>query len=680
MRITLKSASVPLLVLTLSITLPAGAEGPAPRSGIDRSYFDPSLTPGDDLFRYANGNWIRHNPIPPDQVAWGVDEELHEQTLARLREIVESLLADKSELGGDPQKVRDFFATATDESKLQAQGATPLAEELSRVAGVKSANDLVSLSAHLATIDIDAPFSFGIDQDERNSTRYAVHLFQAGIGLPERDYYLADDEDSKRIREQYREHVKKMFQLAGDAPDAAAKETDAVLSIETALARASRTPVQNRDVEALYNKKSLPQLKELMPAFNWDAYLAELGGPKPEDVIVAQPEFFQAVDRLLGSTPIEQWRAYFRWHMVHSTAEYLSDPFVNEDFRFYGTVLTGAKQLRPRWQRALRSVDRLLGQPLGKLYVHKYFPPEAKRQISVMVAHIIDAYRQRIRTRDWMSPQTREKAVAKLATVMPKLGYPDKWRDYSALKITRDSYVLNALRARSFEFHYWLAKLNEPVDRTEWGMTPPTINAYYNPSLNEIVFPAGILQAPYFDPAVDDAANYGSIGATIGHELTHGFDDQGCLFDAQGNMTNWWTPEDKARFDARAARLVEQFDACVAVDDVHVNGKLTLGENIADLGGLIIAYEAYHQSLGGKTGPVIDGLTPDQRFFLAYAQSWRSENRPERLRVRARTDPHSPEPFRVNVPVSNLQPFYDALGVKPGQAMYRPPDKRVEVW
>jgi putative endopeptidase len=297
-----------------------------------------------------------------------------------------------------------------------------------------------------------------------------------------------------------------------------------------------------------------------------------------------------------------------------------------------------------------------------------------------MVVHIIDAYRQRIRTRDWMSPQTKEKAIAKLATVMPKLGYPDKWRDYSALKITDDSYVQNALRARAFEIHYWLAKLNEPVDRTEWGMTPPTINAYYNASLNEIVFPAGILQAPYFDPTIDEAANYGSIGATIGHEMTHGFDDQGCLFDAQGNMTNWWTPQDKSRFDARAARLVEQFNACVAVDDVHVNGKLTLGENIADLGGLIIAYEAYHASLGGKPAPVIDGFTADQRFFLGYAQSWRTINRPERLRVRARTDPHSPEPFRVNVPVSNVGPFYDAFGVKPGQAQYRPPDQRAEVW
>ena len=677
----IKTTLTSSLVLIGCLLLPlASADAPAPRSGIDRSLFDTSIAPGDDLFRYANGNWIRHNPIPPDQVAWGVDEELHEQTLARLHQIVDSLVNEKAPLSGDPQKVRDFYATATDEAKLNAQEAKPLDEELGRVARVQSVGDLVSLAAYFNAIDIDAPFSFGIDQDERMSTRYAVHLSQAGIGLPERDYYLSDDEDSKRIREQYRGHVSKMLQLLGDAPDAAAREADAVLSIETSLARASRTPVQNRDVEALYNKKTLPQLKELMPGLNWDAYLAELGAPKFDDVIVGQPEFFQAVDRLLASVPLEQWRAYFRWHLIHSTAEYLSDPFVNEDFRFYGTTLTGAKELRPRWKRALRNVDRLLGQPLGKLYVQKYFPPEAKRQVSVMVAHIIDAYRQRIRTRDWMSPQTKEKALAKLETVMPKLGYPDKWRDYSALKITSDSYVQNALRARSFEFHYWLAKLNEPVDRTEWGMTPPTINAYYNPSLNEIVFPAGILQAPYFDPAIDDAANYGSIGATIGHEMTHGFDDQGCLFDAQGNMSNWWTPQDKSRFDARAARLVEQFNACVAVDDVHVNGKLTLGENIADLGGLVIAYEAYHASLAGKPAPVLDGFTADQRFFLAYAQSWRTVNRPERLRVRARVDPHAPEPFRVNVPVSDVQGFYDAFGVKPGQGLYRSPDQRVEVW
>ena len=679
MRINILLTSALLLIGCLWITA-AGADGPAAPSGIDRSLFDTSIKPGDDLFRYANGNWIEHNSIPADQVAWGIDEELHEHTLSRLRQIVDSLVSEKGPLSGDPQKVRDFYASATDEAKLQAQSTAPLREELERIDKVKSPDDLVVLMAHFNAIDIDAPFSFGIDQDERISTRYAVHLSQAGIGLPERDYYLADDEDSKRIREQYRHHIVKMLQLLGDAADAASKEADAVLSIETSLARASRTPVQNRDVEALYNKNTLPQLKELMPGFHWDAYLAELGAPRFDDLIVAQPEFFQAVNRLVASVPFEQWRAYFRWHLIRSTAEYLSDPFVNEDFHFYGTVLTGAKELRPRWKRALRNVDRLLGQPLGKLYVQKYFPPEAKRQVSVMVAHIIDAYRQRIRTRDWMSPQTKEKAIAKLATVMPKLGYPDKWRDYSALRITDDSYVQNALRARAFEFHYWLAKLNEPVDRTEWGMTPPTINAYYNASLNEIVFPAGILQAPYFDPTIDEAANYGSIGATIGHEMTHGFDDQGCLFDAQGNMTNWWTPQDKSRFDARAARLVEQFNACVAVDDVHVNGKLTLGENIADLGGLIIAYEAYHASLGGKPAPVIDGFTADQRFFLGYAQSWRTINRPERLRVRARTDPHSPEPFRVNVPVSNVGPFYDAFGVKPGQAQYRPPDQRVEVW
>jgi putative endopeptidase len=438
--------------------------------------------------------------------------------------------------------------------------------------------------------------------------------------------------------------------------------------------------VQLRDVEAQYNKKKLAELKALSPRLNWDLYFKSVGNPEMTDVIVGQPEFFEQLNKMLANVSLADWQTYVRWHLIHETARRLSDPFVNEDFRFYSGVLSGLKEIQPRWKRGIRAVDSLLGEALGQVYVEQHFTPEAKRRAQDLVRNIVDAYRQRIEAVDWMAPETKKQAVAKLATVMRKIGYPDKWRDYSDYDVKNDTYVQNTLRGAAFEFRYWIHKLPQPVDKTLWEMSPPTINAYYEPSLNEIVFPAGILQPPYFDPTCDDALNYGAIGAVIGHEMTHGFDDQGCLFDAEGNMKNWWTPEDKKRFDAKGAKLVKQFDACIAVDDVHVNGKLTLGENIADLGGLAIAYSAYQKSLGGKPAPVLDGFTGDQRFFIGFGQSWRTQTRPETLKMRVRVDPHSPERFRVNVPVSNLPAFYDAFEIRSGDPMYRAPDARVEIW
>ena len=650
------------------------------RSGIDLADFDTSVAPGENFFLYVNGNWIKAHPIPPEYAGWGSFAELHDRNLTELREILDNLASDTGPLDPDGRKLRDLYRTATDEAKLQKDGISPLQPELDKVAAVQAKDDLVKELAHLHSMHIDPLFRIRVGQDEKNSARYVLLLTQGGTGLPERNYYVGNDPDSKRIRSLYREHVSKMLGLLGDAPAAADASADIVLSIETRLAEKSRTPVQRRNVEANYNKLTLPELRKLVPNFDWDKYLADLGAPKLDDVIVGQPEFFQRVDELLTSVPMEQWRTYLKWHLIEQTSRYLSDPFANENFRFNGTVFRGTSKMQPRWKRAVLAVDAMMGEALGRLYVQEHFGSVARQRMADLVANIVDSYRDRIRTRDWMSEQTKKQALAKLDSVMRKIGCPDHWRDYSSLQIGTDSYVQNALRADAFDFHYHLSKLGGPVDRSEWGMTPPTVNAYYNASLNEIVFPAGILQPPFFDPGADDAVNYGAIGSIIGHELTHGFDDQGSQFDAAGNIKNWWTKQDKERFDAEASRLAAQFDECVAIDDLHVNGRLTLGENIADLGGVTIAYAAYERSLKGHPAPVIDGFTGEQRFFIGMARMERGHVRPESLRVQVRTNPHSPPQFRVLVPLSDFTPFYDAFHLKPGDKMYRPPDQRVEVW
>jgi putative endopeptidase len=650
-------------------------------SGIDFAGLDKAVKPANDFFQFANGGWIKNHPIPPDYSVWGIDQQLHEQNLTWLREIVEGLEKETGNLDYNAQKLRDFYLTATDASKLNSDGVDPLKDELARIEKAQTADDLVGVIARHHLLGIDTAFSFGISPDEKQSARYAVYLAQGGLGLPERGYYVDDnDAELKHVRELYQAHVGRMFQLLGDNADAAAGEAEVVVAVETLLAQSSRTPVQLRDIEAQYNKKSLEELKKLTPRINWDLYFNAVGAPVVKEVVVQQPEFFERMNVTLNSVPLARWHTYLRWHLIHQAAPYLSDAFVSENFRFYGTVLSGSKEIQPRWKRALHAIDSMMGEALGRLYVERHFPPEAKDQAQTMVQNLIDAYHDRIESVTWMAPETKKEALAKLALVMRKIGYPDKWRDYSQLVIKRDSYVQNVQRAQTFEFNFWLSKLRGPVDRSLWEMTPPTVNAYYDPTLNEIVFPAGILQKPYFDPHADGAVNYGAIGAVIGHELTHGFDDQGRLFDSHGNMRNWWTPDDQKRFEAKAAGLVRQFGACVAIDNLHVNGQLTLGENIADLGGLRIAYDAYHKSLRGRAAPVMDGLTGDQRFFLGFAQSWREVDRPEALKTRLRVDPHSPERFRVNVPLSNMQEFYDAFGVMSGDALYRRPDERVQVW
>jgi putative endopeptidase len=649
------------------------------KSGIDKANFDTSVRPGDDFFEYVDGTWNKENPIPPEYSRWGAFPKLRDDNLEALRQIVEGLTHEPN-LAGNAQKLRDFYVTAMDEAKLEREGAKPLEAELDRIAKLDSREALLPLIGQLHTQGVSSLFDFFITQDEKQSDRYAAELHQGGLGLPERGYYLDQTESAKKIRSQYHDHIAKLLTLLGDTADAAAKEADVVLNIETRLAEASRAPVALRDREANYNKKSLAELASLTPNADWNAYFKAIDLSDVPYVIVGQPEFFTRVNEMLTSIPIEDWRTYLRWDLIHATAEFLSEPFERENFHFYGETLRGVKQMQPRWKRVINTLDSTMGEALGQLYVDKYFPPAAKRRMDELVKNIMAAYRQRIQTRAWMSEATKKEALAKLELVTPKIGYPDKWRDYSALEIGTDSYVQNAMRAQTFEVRYNLSKLGKPIDRTEWHMTPPTVNAYYNGTMNEIVFPAGILQPPFFNMNADDAVNYGAIGSVIGHEITHGFDDQGSRSDGQGNLRNWWTAEDRSRFNALTEKLAKQFDACVAVDDLHVNGQLTLGENIADLGGINISYAAYQRSLDGKPAPVIDGLTGPQRFFVGYAQVWRGSTRDADQRLRLRTDPHSPPRFRVLVPLSNIQAFYAAFDVKPGDKMYRPPDQRVEVW
>jgi putative endopeptidase len=512
------------------------------------------------------------------------------------------------------------------------------------------------------------------------SDRHVVYVGQSGLGLPDRDDYFDDSSKAVRIREQYREHVAAMLKLLGPTDDSASQTVRAVMDIETELARASMTRVQLRDPEAQYNKMSLDELSSAAPNVPWVDYFQGLGIAQTGDIIVAQPLFLKAVSSLMAKTPIEDLRRYLEWCLIRSTAGFLSDGLAQKNFDFYGTVLNGQPEMKPREERVAMVIDDLLGEAIGQLYVERHFSPEAKRKINELVDHLFSAYRERIKGLDWMGPETKEKALVKLDRIARKLGYPDKWRDYGPLTVERDSYLANWRRGYEFEFNRMVAKLGKPVDRNEWLMTPPTVNAYYHPVMNEIAFPAGIMQPPFFDPDADDAVNYGGIGAVIGHELTHGFDDEGGKFDADGNLKEWWTEEDRKRFEARAKKLAEQYSGYIAVDDVKVNGELTLGENIADLGGVVLAYDAFREYQKGKPDDLIDGFTPDQRFFLGFAQTERMHARDDTARQLARTDPHSPSVYRVNGVVVNVDAFHDAFGTKPGDALYKEPEARIRIW
>jgi putative endopeptidase len=677
-------------VLALAIALIAATRGlaqnpaapvAAPAHGLDVSDLDTTCKACDNFFQYANGGWIARNPIQPAYPSWGHFNALQEHNQELLRKILEAAAASKSAAGSIDQKIGDFYASCMDEKRIEAQGAKPLQPEFQRIAKISSLPQLENEVSLLHTERVGVLFFFGSGQDDRDSTQVIGQAAQGGLGLPDRDYYTKDDDKSKQIRDKYVQHIAKMFQLAGDAPAIAATEASTVMAIETQIAKESKTRVERRDPEANYHKMTPAELATLTPDFSWQSYFQQIGFPDVREVNVGQPEFFQALDKQLTSVPLADWKIYLRWHVIHASVQALSSKFVNEDFDFYNRTLTGTKELQPRWRRCSGSTDRNLGEALGQKYVAQAFPPEAKEQARQMVQNLVEALRADIATLPWMSPETRQQALAKLSVMMLKIGYPDKWRDYSSYQVVRNSYFENIRRGSAFEFRHELAEIGKPVDRTEWAMTPPTVNAYYDPQMNEIVFPAGILQPPFFDPQADPALNYGGIGAVIGHEMTHGFDDQGSKYDAQGNLRDWWTPEDLKNFQARAACVEKQFDGYAVADDLHENGKLVLGESIADLGGLTIAHMAFERELAAKPAPQkVDGFTQEQLFFLGFARIWGTSARPEYERMTVTVDPHPLPRFRVNGPLSNMPEFQAAFSCQAGDAMARPAEAQCKIW
>jgi len=662
-------------LFVLALVAPLSAQ--LPYKGFNPANLDPSVKPCEDFFQYAVGGWAKRTAIPAEYERYGVDQEIDTRTHQILREIMASAAAAKAAPGSEAQKVGDFYASGMDEAGIEAAGIAPLKPLFARIDGVKDAATLAAAFADLHQQGAFAGFSFSIEQDDKESSRYSVMLAQGGLGLPDRDYYLKDDAKSKELLAAYRAHVAKVLTLAGADP----RDADRILALETRLAKASMTRVEQRDPNAIYHAMTLAQLKAAAPGFPADPYLKALGVPAPDRFVVRQPAFLAELGRMMRDLPADQWRVYLRWTLLRNAAPALSSAFEQEAFAFNGTRLQGTTAQHPRWKRVMFAADRGLGEALGKLYVQRTFPASSKAKVLEMVENLRTALRARIDGLDWMSAPTKAKARQKLAAMRVKIGYPDVWRDYAKLEIKRQPYVLNVLETRRFEFQRRLAKLGKPIDRNEWDMTPQTNNAYYSPTMNEIVFPAGILQPPYFDASADDAVNYGNIGATIGHEMTHGFDDEGRQYDADGNLKSWWTSEDEKAYNERAELVVKQFDAFEPLPGLKLNGKLTLGENIADLGGLKIAWAAWKLSQKGKA-PVgrIEGFTPEQRFFLGYAETWRTLTREEATRLRVVTDPHSPAKFRVNGPLANLPEFFEAFGCQDGDPMKRPEKIRPAIW
>ena len=647
---------------------------------LDLNAMDKSADPCVDFFQYSCGGWKKKNPIPPDRTSWDVYSKLYEDNLAFLRGILEQAAAAKDR---DPvtQKVGDFYAACMDEAAVNKRGVTAIQPELDAIAAVKAKRELAPLVGRLELV-IQGSIIFGVGsaQDPDDSEQQIANLRQGGLGLPDRDYYTKEDAKSKEIRERYVQHVQKMFGLLGDSPEAAKKNAATVMRIETALAEASLTRVEMRDPYKLKNKLKVADLRALAPKFDWPVFFQALDSPRFEILNAAPPGFFKEVNSLLGREKLDGWKSYLRYHIANSYSPYLSNDFVQENFEFYRKYLRGAEQIQPRWKRCVEYTDNDLGEALGQAYVRKVFSPELKASTLDMVQRIEKAMAQRIHDLDWMSPQTKEQALTKLHSLRNKIGYPDKWRDYSSVNVVPTDFAGNVRNATLFESHRDIHKVGQPVDHGEWGMTPPTVNAYYNPEMNDINFPAGVLQPPLYDAKMDDAPNYGNTGGTIGHELTHGFDDEGRQFDAKGNLKDWWTKDDTQKFDARTKCVEDQYAGYISVDDIHLNGKLTLGENVADLGGEILAYMAWKDATKDKKLESADGFTPDQRFFIGFAQWACGETRPQQLREWAMTDPHSPPKFRINGVVVNMPEFAQAFTCKTGQPMVNSKEKMCKVW
>jgi putative endopeptidase len=659
------------------------ADGPAAkpiRSGINPDGFDRTVRPQDDFFRHVNGAWIAHVKIPPDRGLFGSFVELLDKSDADLRLILEEAAGAGAPSGSEVRKIGDLFASFMDEDQAGKLGVEPILDDLKRIDEIRDRAGLVRTMAQLQRDGIGGLFGGFVRPDDKRSDRYIVNLTQGGLGLPDESYYR--EAKFQPIRAKYVAHLENIFKLAdlAEAKEAAAR----VMALETQLASNHWDRVKSRNRTLSYNKKDRKELESLAPSIDWSGWLAAFGARESEvgEVIVRQPEFFRGAAGMLEKVPLPDWKLWLKWHLLHSAAPFLSKPFVDENFAFTGRVLTGAPENRPRWKRGVALVGEAMGEAVGKIFVARRFPPAAKARMKELVANLIEAYGEDIASLAWMGPETRQRAQEKLAKFRTKIGYPDKWRDYTALQIRRDDLMGNVRRAAAFEVARNLAKLGQPVDRDEWRMTPQTVNAYYDAGMNEIVFPAAILQPPFFDMEADDAVNYGGIGAVIGHEIGHGFDDQGSKSDGDGNMVSWWTDADRKQFEARTKRLIDQYSELepAQLPGQRVNGALTIGENIGDLGGLAIAYNAYHRSLRGRDAPVLGGLTGDQRFFTGWGQIWRSKYRDAELSRRLATDPHSPAEFRCNGVLRNLEEFYAAFGVKEGDKLWLPAERRVRIW
>ncbi len=674
-----------LAVSLMGGTLPASAGNEDGKTDVSRKLLDPAnidtkVAPGDNFFLYANGSWLKNNPIPKTETRWGSFNELQDNNYTNLRALLENAAASKAPAGSAEQKVGDFYRTGMDSARIEKLGVSPMRKTFAMIDGMASGKDVLLELAYLHTRGNGQLFSFYVSPDDKKVTEQIAQFFQSGLGMPDRDYYLKDDARSTKIRNAYMEYLVKMLELSGLPKDKAMAGAKNVFYLEKKLAEVSMSRVEMRDPYKTYNKFDVATLNRKTPGFDWTLLLQTLKIGKVDSVIVGQPDFFTFVGQQLTETPLETWKMYLRFHTLNDAAPYLSSAFGDARFDFYGRTLRGQQEQTPRWKRMLNTVDGTVGELLGEMYVKKHFQPEAREKMLAMVNNLQESYSEHINKLDWMSAETKKRAQQKLGTFLKKIGYPNKWKDYSKLQISPTDFFQNVEASSAFEYRYNVGKLGRPVDRSEWGMTPPTVNAYYNPAFNEIVFPAGILQYPFYDAKADDAVNYGGIGSVIGHEMTHGFDDQGRQYDASGNLQDWWTASDAAQFTKKADVVVKQFNGFKVLDTVSVNGELTLGENLADLGGLAISYDAFLKTKQAKEGKTIDGFTPQQRFFLSWAQVWRANTRPEEMASRIVTDPHAPNELRTNAPLSNMEAWYKAFDIKPGAKMYLSPDERAKVW
>ena len=672
---------LPMAVLALAVAAGCDSKKEAVMtSGIDLTNLDTTAVQGADFYQYACGGWMKKHPLTNEYSRFGSFDMLAENNREQLKGLIVEIAAGQNAQGTIGQKIGDIYKLAMDSVKLNADGVTPIQADLEKIASVKDKSEIVPLMAELAHSGVFPYFSFYVGADIMDSKSNLFQLYQGGISLGEKEYYLDNDDVTVNIRNKYKEHIVKMFQLAGFDEAAAKKKMEAVMDIETRIAKASFSAVEQRNPAANYHKMSLDELKKEIPGIDWDAFLNGIGVKGVTELSVSQVDPIKEVEKIINSLPVENQIAYMQWSLIDRAAGYLSDDLVAQNFDFYGKTLSGKQTNQPRWKRAVSTVNGVLGEAVGQMYVEKYFPAAAKERMVQLVKNLQTALGERIRNLEWMGDSTKIKAIEKLNSFYVKVGYPDKWRDYTGLNIEKDSYWANVKRATEFELDYMLSKAGKPVDRDEWGMTPQTVNAYYNPTTNEICFPAGILQYPFFDMNADDAFNYGAIGVVIGHEMTHGFDDQGRQFDKDGNLKDWWTAEDAKRFEERAQVMVNFFDSIQVLPGLNANGSLTLGENIADHGGLQVSFQAFKNATKDAPLPVEDGFTPEQRFFLSYAGVWAGNIRDEQIRLQTKSDPHSLGRWRVNGALPQIGAWYDAFGIKEGDPMYLAPEKRVSIW